>query len=32
MKGWLQIAKTSNAMQFQDACPEIDEGPIKNQE
>ena len=21
--GWLQIIKTSNAMQFQDACPEI---------
>ena len=29
IKGWLQIAKTSNAMQFRDACPEIDEGLIK---
>ena len=28
-KGWLQITKTSNAMQFQDACPEIDESLIK---
>ena len=28
-KGWLQITKTSNATQFQDACPEIDESPIK---
>ena len=31
-KGWSQITKTSNAAQFQDACPEIDERPIKNQE
>ena len=28
-KGWLQITKTSNAMQFRDACPEMDESPIK---
>ena len=28
-KGWSQITKSSNATQFQDACPEIDESPIK---
>ena len=28
-KGWLQITKTSNATQFRDACPEINESLIK---
>ena len=28
-KGCLQITKTSNAAQFRDACPEIDESLIR---